>query len=112
MKVEPQQRNAHPTKDQSGSMNLPTSVEERVKGHSSVQDESHLVTATGDRAAATGPDPQLGQRKSCWLDCTSICLIESGKTRRPFNCPMVKPAHEQVTYGVDGSCGYEYEVVT
>ena len=32
MQVEPQQRNAHPTKDQSGSMNLPTSVKERVKG--------------------------------------------------------------------------------
>jgi hypothetical protein len=31
MRVEPQQRNAHPTEDQSGSMNLPTSVAERVK---------------------------------------------------------------------------------
>jgi hypothetical protein len=32
MQVEPQQRNAHPSEeDQSGSMNLPTSVEERVK---------------------------------------------------------------------------------
>ena len=30
MRVEPQQRNAHPTEDQSGSMNLPTSVEERI----------------------------------------------------------------------------------
>ena len=34
MRVEPQQRDAHPTEDRSGSMNLPTSVEERVKeGH-------------------------------------------------------------------------------
>jgi hypothetical protein len=31
MRVEPQQRNAHPTEDQSGSMNLPTSVAESVK---------------------------------------------------------------------------------
>jgi hypothetical protein len=31
MQVEPQQRNAHPTKDQSGSINLPTSVAERIK---------------------------------------------------------------------------------
>ena len=31
MQVEPQQRNAHPTKEQSGSMNLPTSVAERIK---------------------------------------------------------------------------------
>ena len=32
MQVEPQQRNAHPSEeDQSGSMNLPTSVVERVK---------------------------------------------------------------------------------
>ena len=32
MRVEPQQRNAHPSEeDRSGSMNLPTSVEERVK---------------------------------------------------------------------------------
>jgi hypothetical protein len=31
MQVEPQQRNAHPREDQSGSMNLPTSVAERVK---------------------------------------------------------------------------------
>ena len=31
MQVEPQQRNAHPSEeDRSGSMNLPTSVEERV----------------------------------------------------------------------------------
>jgi hypothetical protein len=30
MQVEPQQRNAHPTKDHNGSMNLPTSVAERV----------------------------------------------------------------------------------
>jgi len=31
MRVEPQQRNAHPTQDHCGSMNLPTSVAERVK---------------------------------------------------------------------------------
>jgi len=31
MRVEPQQRNAHPTEDHNGSMNLPTSVEERIK---------------------------------------------------------------------------------
>src|SRR3990170_8764376 len=31
MRVEPQQRDAHPTKDHNGSMNLPTSVEERIK---------------------------------------------------------------------------------
>jgi len=31
MQVEPQQRNAHPTEDHNGSMNLPTSVEERIK---------------------------------------------------------------------------------
>ena len=31
MRVEPQQRDAHPTEEQSGSMNLPTSVEERIK---------------------------------------------------------------------------------
>ena len=30
MQVEPQQRNAHPTEDHNGSMNLPTSVEERI----------------------------------------------------------------------------------
>ena len=30
MQVEPKQRNAHPTEDHNGSMNLPTSVEERV----------------------------------------------------------------------------------
>jgi len=30
MRVEPQQRNAHPTEEQSGSMNVPTSVAERV----------------------------------------------------------------------------------
>ena len=36
MQVEPQQRNAHPSEeDRSGSMNLPTSVEERVKDSSS-----------------------------------------------------------------------------
>jgi hypothetical protein len=31
MRLEPQQRNAHPTEDQGGSMNLPTSVAEKVK---------------------------------------------------------------------------------
>ncbi|MGB9023292.1 MAG: hypothetical protein WCC94_07640, partial [Candidatus Bathyarchaeia archaeon] len=31
MRVEPQQRDAHPTEDQSGSMNLPASVTERIK---------------------------------------------------------------------------------
>jgi len=30
MRVEPQQRNAHPREDHCGSMNLPTSVEERI----------------------------------------------------------------------------------
>jgi hypothetical protein len=30
MRVEPQQRNAHPTEDHGGSMNLPTSVAERI----------------------------------------------------------------------------------
>jgi hypothetical protein len=34
MRVEPQQRNAHPREEQSGSMNLPTSVAERINFHS------------------------------------------------------------------------------
>jgi hypothetical protein len=43
MQVEPQQRNAHPTKDQSGSMNLPTSVEERVKDKNRKALECYLL---------------------------------------------------------------------
>ena len=38
MRVEPQQRNAHPREEQSGSMNLPTSVEERI---------NRLIDSTG-----------------------------------------------------------------
>ncbi|MGB9023786.1 MAG: hypothetical protein WCC94_10185, partial [Candidatus Bathyarchaeia archaeon] len=57
MRVEPQQRNAHPSEeDQSGSMNLPTSVAERIKGA-----EGEL---TPDKA---GPHPRGFEPAECMM---------------------------------------------
>ena len=45
MQVEPQQRDAHPTEDHSGSMNLPTSVAERINETYALVVRHHIYQA-------------------------------------------------------------------
>jgi len=57
MRVEPQQRNAHPREDRSGSINLPTSsVEERVDCHPTL---SQVIASSQTSREFDGPLPSV-----------------------------------------------------